>query len=370
MPQWMQPDACIAAAETCDYKDDDCDGQVDEGYSAGGHAMAPMATRVRKGSSCAFARGRLQRHVRQLRREVQRPRRRLRGGSRRYVPVGQACSVGLGACLRSGQPICNTSADRYGVQRGRRNAGVPRLAATASTRTAMAPIADVRRERLAGRRDGSLTNGGTFTVDLVAAHDDNWAASTATLDCGDQGGRDAFYQFTLPAEEVVYFDTFASNSTRWSGCFAGRASRSVRRKHAPTTHARPRARKARSISLAGTYCLVIDQYAPTTTAGAASLTFKRGGARGHRVTGSERHGQRHDHGQTNLSIAGCEANSAQPDVALLLPDLPEHDAHASVRARAAAPAFDTVIYLRTGAATSRRCRVSDDVSGCGNNFQS
>ena len=116
--------------------------------------------------------------------------------------------------------------------------------------------------------------------DLTAAHDDNWAASTASLDCGDQGGRDAFYTFTLPAEEVVYFDSFASSFDTVIRVFAG-ACTSIGATQACSDDACSTTRSQGALDLpAGTYCLVLDQFSSTTTAGAASLTFKRGGRSG------------------------------------------------------------------------------------------
>src|SRR5262249_44088195 len=121
-----------------------------------------------------------------------------------------------------------------------------------------------------------ISNGGTFNVDLSAAHDDNWVASTPALDCGDQGGRDVFYQFTLPAAEVVYYDTFGSNYDTVVRVFAG-ACASMGAVQACADDACSTTRSQGAVQLAaGTYCLVVDQFDANTTNGATTLTFKRG----------------------------------------------------------------------------------------------
>ena len=71
-----------------------------------------------------------------------------------------------------------------------------------------------------------ISAGGTFTMDLTAANDDNWAQATG--DCGDQGGRDVFYTLHAAPAEVVYFDTFASGFDSVVRIFGARARRSVR----------------------------------------------------------------------------------------------------------------------------------------------
>jgi hypothetical protein len=59
--------------------------------------------------------------------------------------------------------------------------------------------------------DGAIdvTNGGTFTVDLSAAHADADPGSDAL--CGSAGGRDVFFKVHIMAPEAYYLDTFDSS---------------------------------------------------------------------------------------------------------------------------------------------------------------
>ena len=58
-------------------------------------------------------------------------------------------------------------------------------------------------DQLAGAID--VTGGGTFTADLLRAHDD-----LANNGCNLDGGAEVFYQVELAAPEVYYFDTFTT----------------------------------------------------------------------------------------------------------------------------------------------------------------
>jgi len=363
------PDACIAGVEQCDYADNDCDGQVDEGFVLGDPCDGADADACSEGFIiCAASGGTTCSDTTADNAE------RCNGldddcknGVDDTFPVGQACAVGLGACQRTGQLACNSA------QTG-----------TVCTATAGTPSAETcgngidedcngadatcpANDAPAGAID--ISAGGTFTVDLAAAHDDNWAASTATLDCGDQGGRDVFYQFTLPAEDVVYYDSFGSTFDTVIRVFAG-ACTSLGATQACADDACSTTRSQGAIDLAaGTYCLVLDQFSSTTTAGAASLTFKRGGRPGTflgaasgTVTGTTT-------GKTNLSTASCEANSAQPDAGYFFLTCPNHTYSVSADT-CTSTAFDTVIYLKSGAATAGDVTCSDDVSGCGSGLQS
>ena len=357
------PDACIPSDETCDYKDDDCDGQVDEGFVVGDACDGADADACQEGfivcmaggTGCSDMTTNSVEKCNGLDDDCQ-------NGPDDTFPLGQACTVGLGACARTGQLVCN------GAQTG-----------TTCNATPGAPTAELCGNGVDEDCNGvdppcavndsatgaiDISNGGTFTVDLVTAHDDNWAASTSTLDCGDQGGRDAFYQFTLPAEEVVYFDSFGSNFDTVLRVFAG-ACTSLGATQACADDACSTTRSQDAIDLAaGTYCLVIDQFSATTTAGAASFNFRRGGRAGIGLSAASGTVSGTTTGRANLSTASCEANSAQPESAYFFLTCPSRTYSVSANT-CGSTAFDTVVYMRAGTATSGDLACSDDVSGCG-----
>jgi hypothetical protein len=362
------PDACIAMAETCDYKDDDCDGQVDEGFVLGDACDGADTDACKEGfivcmaggTGCSDMSASSVEKCNGLDDDCQ-------NGVDDTFPLGQACAVGLGACQRSGQLVCNTAQTGTSCN-AVAGAPTPELCGNGvdedcnGSDPACAP-----NDSPAGAID--ISSGGSFTVDLVAAHDDNWAASTATLDCGDQGGRDAFYQFTLPAEEVVYFDSFSSNFDTVVRVFAG-ACTSIGATQACADDACATTRSQGAIDLAaGTYCLVIDQFSSTTAAGAASLTFRRGGRAGIGLSAASGTVSGTTTGKPSLSIASCEANSGQPEAAYFFLSCP--GAHSVSASTCSGTAFDTVVYMRSGTATSGDFACSDDASGCGaSGFQS
>ena len=197
--------------------------------------------------------------------------------------------------------------------------------------------------------------GGTFTVDLSAARDNNWIAST---DCGDQGGRDVFYQFTLPAEEVVYFDTFGSNFDTVVRIFAG-ACTSLGTLSGCADDACATTRSQGAIDLvAGTYCLVVDQFSNAATTGATTLTFRRGGRAGAKLPNASGSVAGTTIGKANLSTASCEANTLRPDSAHFTMTCP--GANTISANTCSGTAWDTVIYLRRGAATASDTTCADD----------
>lgn len=115
-----------------------------------------------------------------------------------------------------------------------------------------------------------------------------------------------------------------------------------------------------------TYCVVVDQLSSGTTAGTASLVFKRGGRDGvavaasGTVTGTTT-------GKANLSVAGCEAHSHQPDVAHFFPSCPGSNLVSANTCTGTA--FDAILSVRSGTASAADVVCSDDVSGCGNGLQ-
>jgi hypothetical protein len=193
------------------------------------------------------------------------------------------------------------------------------------------------------------------------------------MPCGNTGGRDAFYQFSLPSEEVVYYDTFGSNFDTVVRVFAGNCTSlgATLVCSDDTLSCNNSTRSIGAVDLsAGTYCLVVDQFSSNTTGGMATLTFRRGGRPGiplpaasGTVTGSTT-------GKSNLSVASCESNTNQPDVGHFFLTCPSFT-YTVDASTCTSTSFDSVLYIKTGAATSADVACSDDVSGCGpSNLQS
>ena len=366
----MCSDTTSNSVEMCNSIDDDCDGVIDDGFVTGMTCDGADTDSCNEGTVVCNTAGTGTMCSDVTSNSVE----RCNGidddcinGVDDPFPLGQPCSVGLGACLRSGSLICN------GAQTGTQcsvTAGAPMGETCGNAVDEDCNGADAvcpGNDSAAGAID--ISNGGTYTVDLSAAHDDNWVASTPTLDCGNQGGRDVFYQFTLPAEEVVYFETYGSNYDTVVRVFAG-ACTALGTTKACSDDACSTTRSQGALDLlAGTYCLVVDQFDAATTAGATTLTFRRGGRSGVALTVASGSVSGTTTGKTNYSIAGCETNSAQPDVGYFFLSCP--GATATVAANTCAgTAFDSVIYLRTGSAGTGDVACSDDSTGCGSNLQS
>jgi hypothetical protein len=369
------PDGCVASAETCNAKDDDCDGATDEDLGLGMPCDGADSDGCKEGmvvcdgagaTTCDDMTTDTLEICNGLDDDCQ-------NGADDTYPVGQACSVGVGACASTGMRVCD-------------------MPGTGTTCTAMSgsPTAETCGNSIDEDCSGAdvtcpgndtaagainISAGGQWSVDLSAAHDDNFAPSTAALPrCGSMGGRDAFFQFSLPAEEVVYYDTYGSNFDTVVRIFAGSCT-SLGATLVCSDDSCETTRSIGAVDLsAGTYCLVVDQYSSNTTGGMATLTFRRGGRPGTPLTFTSTDGRSGSisgttTGKANLSVASCETNTNQGDVGHFFLTCPSFT-YTVDASTCTGTSYDSVLYLRTGAATSADVACSDDVSGCGSNLQS
>jgi hypothetical protein len=223
-PDGGTPDACVAADEVCDGLDQNCDGTADDGF-----------------------------------------------------PVGDACSVGTGACAVDGVYECDLD---VGDVQCVATAGSPAQEVCGNGVDEDCDGGDVAcppNDLASGAIDVSA--GGLFEVDLPAAHDDNSGG------CGMTGGRDVFYKITVPDDEVVYLDTFGSDYPTALRVFANGCG-TLGMRLACETGACGGGQSQTAIELsAGTHCIVVDQAAGASeTDGHTHLNVIRTGRQGQRLT--------------------------------------------------------------------------------------
>ncbi|HVK76559.1 MAG TPA: MopE-related protein [Kofleriaceae bacterium] len=352
------------AVEICNALDDDCDGMMDEGFAVGTMCDGADTDSCREGmivcaadgtATCSDVTGSTPEICNGLDDDCV-------GGVDDGFAVGMPCSTGIGGCARAGQYMCN------GAGTG--------VVCSATAGAAVAEIcgdgidqdcngADVTcpvNDRPTGAVN--ISAGGTFTVDLAAARDDDASSATG---CGSTGGRDVFYQLTLPAAEVVYLDTFGSSYDTvirvYAGTCSARAGTPICDDDAGVC-AGAQSQLATQLA-AGTWCVVVDQYSSTQTTGATTLTVVRGGRTGTAIAAGSGTRTGTTCGAANTWTPGCQSSSTAGDQAYFFTVCPSETRTVAASTCTTATSWDSVVYLRkTGTASDLGCN-DDGPSGCG-----
>jgi hypothetical protein len=208
-----------------------------------------------------------------------------------------------------------------------------------------------------------VTDGGTFDVDMLLAHDD-----APSPGCGGDGGRDIFYTITLSDPQVYYFDTFGSDHDTSVRVFKGVACDSVASVNNPACNddscGGSESQLATSVP-AGTSCVVIDSNSGATTGG-LTLHVIPGGRNGLSLGSGIRNHTGNTCNSTNISdpVGSCGGSSPSPDDGYFFTIC--HDSTRTLDASTCATlnTFDTMIYVHeVGVTNDLDC--NDDDNRCG-----
>jgi hypothetical protein len=349
--------------EVCNDVDDDCDELTDEGFGLGntcdgadGDVCAEGVVQCNGagGTTCTDATGTTTDFCNGANEDCD-------GATDEGYGVGNSCSAGVGACLTSGGMVC--TGDGMGTQCD----AVPGTPTAEFCGDAVDSDCNGSADPTCPSNDLAtgqinISAGGTFTVDQTYAHNDD---TSTIVGCGNPGGRDVFYTFTLGAPEVVYFDTFGSNFDTTLRIYNGSC---------PTRTGTPTCGDDSCSGLqsqlatqlpAGQYCLVVDQYSSNQVNGALTLRFVRGGRPGTAISTGTGTVSGTTAGGTNSSTPWCQTSSA-PDVGYYFLVCPSSTPSLSATTCNAATNYDTVIYSRQGNATSgSQIACADDDAACG-----
>ena len=348
--------------ELCNGFDDDCDTRVDEGFNLGAACDGPDTDACAEGTLvcgaggvavCNDATGSTVETCNGLDDDCQ-------GGVDNGFPVGATCTVGVGACARTGANVCNAAGN--GVQ---------------CNVTAGSPVAEICGDGIDQDCNGAdvacptndgptgainISGGGTFTVDLSAARNDQDFTGSF---CGSTGGRDVFYTFTLPAAEVVYLDTFGSNFDTDLRVFAGSCTALGALQSCFDDQCSVLQSQGALSLAAGTYCIVVDQYSSSQTNGALSFAFTRGGRTGTALAGSTGTVTGTTVGAANVWTPSCSSGSTAGEQAYYFLACPSQVPTVAANTCSTPTSWDSVIYLRkAGGAADVVCN-DDGVAPCG-----
>jgi hypothetical protein len=351
------------SVETCNGMNDDCDGATDEGFNLGTMCDGGDSDACIEGQIVCAAGGGTQCNdtTSSTVETCNGVDDDCRNGIDDGFAVGGACAVGVGQCLRSGNYVCNAGGTgvQCNVAQGTPSAETcgDGIDQDCNGSDATCPTNDTAAGAI------NISAGGVFTVDLTAANNNQDFSGTG---CGLTGGRDVYYTFTLPAAEVVYVDTFGSNFDTSVRIFAGSCTSLGANQVCFDDRCNVTQSQGAIQLAAGTYCLVLDQYASTQTAGNASLTFTRGGRTGTAISapGSGTINAT-TVGAANASAGTCTTTGSSPDVGYWFLVCPSTTRTVAANTCASAASWDSVLYLeKAPSATDLVCN-DDSTTTCG-----
>jgi hypothetical protein len=342
--------------ELCNGEDDDCDQATDEGFGLGDGCDGADSDACVEGlivcdgagaAICDDATAGTVETCNAVDDDCQH-------GADDGFPVGVECTVGTGACAATGAWECDE---------------VGGVACSAVEGSPTAELCGDGIDQDCGGGDPTcpsndrpsgainISAGGTFTVDLAAAHNDHTVGTCGVV---NGGGRDVYYRFTLPAAEVVYADTFGSTYDTVLRLYSGSCTGLDDQQVCADDICSGRQSQLAMQLPAGSYCLIVDQYYATETAGATVLNFTRGGRTGTAIAAGSGSRSGDTCGDADVTSPGCRTSTAG-DEAYYFTTCPADSR--LVDANTCTAGYDSVIYLRSGNAGNADVRCDDDSCG-------
>lgn len=206
-----------------------------------------------------------------------------------------------------------------------------------------------------------VTMGGTFTVDLSAAHADADPGSDAS--CGTTGGRDVFYKVHITTPESYYLDTFDSSFDTVVRVYHGQCQGSGTPDSAECQDDQCTTTQTQGVwDLGfGTSCIVVAQKSNAETSGALTLHVERGNRSGQPidlgtpVTGDTSTGKN----QSTPVVGGVCVDGMTPDADYHFTVCPNVTGNVTATACNATTAFASETYI-VGPAGQLACGACGD----------
>jgi hypothetical protein len=274
---------------------------------------------------------------------------------------GTGCSSGVGACATSGVYVCNGA-----------GTGVMCNAVAGS------PGVEVCGDGIDGDCNGSdpacpvndfpsgainISAGGTFSMTGIQYAHDDYAPPAG---CGIAGGRDVYYTFTSPQTQVVYFDTFSSDYDTTlhlenGPCTALGAEVTCNDDACGGAGSNFQSQLAAQVNAGGTYCLVVDQFAASTSTGSLTLHVIFGNRTGTFVSTGTNTNAGTTAGGSDVSQPSCGLASGAPDVGYYFLTCPT-DVRSVSATLCTGTSYDSELYIRQGSATTGTTLACNDDS--------